>query len=279
MKRTILISLFAVFLAGCGSGSIAVLVDKTPQVIFPDREFVPKWDNGYKVGQETDAVHLSTQDMATIGAGVSGAAASALPAMALPAFGAATAGIGAVVAGAVYFSCPLTDCLTHEPYGDILMSGNVLRGVVFYNSVKGRNDPSLSDINHYQRYSEYRIFKNPENISAVAFPRPNIWTGAEWGDNSLYEESLGLQGGDLVDVYYPHNPNLEREAIAKKLIYSGTIVRIVCKYDDDDCFDKYARNDDNFILGRWKTLEEYKAEYTTTGGFPNTETPTTATSE
>ena len=261
-KRTILISLFAVFLAGCGSS----------------RQFISEIDYGYEVG--IDKAHLNHVDNMMIGAGVSGAASAALPAMSLGAFGAATGGVALVAVGvAPVVACPLTKCWTHEPYGGILMSGNVLRGQIAYSPIYGRDDPSLPKINTFHKYAEYRVFKNPELAAATVFPRGTLISNSEWSDYPLFEESLGLQGGDLVDVYYPHNPDLEREAIAKKLIYSGTIVRIVCKYDDDDCFDKYARNDDNFILGRWKTLEEYKAEYTTTGGFPNTETPTTATSE
>ena len=260
MKRTILISLFAVFLAGC-AGS---------------RKFT-EIDSGYRV--DDDSVHLNYLENTAINSAIAGAASAALPAsLGLGAFSAATGGIAIVAAATTpLITCPLTKCYGHEPYDDILMSGNVLRGEIVYVPLYGRDDPSLPKINPWHINAEYRIFKKPEKATSVAFPINSI--DGKWGDYPLFEESLGLQGGDLVDVYYPHNPNLEREAIAKKLIYSGTIVRIVCKYDDDDCFDKYARNDDNFILGRWKTLEEYKAEYTTTGGFPNTETPTTATSE
>ena len=273
-KRTILISLFAVFLAGCASGTNG-------------RQFVSELDDGYKLTEksaEEAGPSLSQGENMMIGAGVSGAASAALPAsLGLGAFGAATGGIALVAVGiAPLAACSLTKCYAHEPFGKILMSGNVLRGKVHYRNFNmgihgSKNNPSIPE---WKLPIKYRVFKNPELAAAVVFQQPNEWTDvAEWSDYPLFEESLGLQGGDLVDVYYPHNPNLEREAIAKKLIYSGTIVRIVCKYDDDDCFDKYARNDDNFILGRWKTLEEYKAEYTTTGGFPNTETPTTATSE
>ena len=264
-KITILISLFAVFLAGC-AGS---------------RKFT-EIDSGYRV--DDDSVHLSAEEISFVGMGATSAGAATLPAaMALPAFGVATfAAAGIAGWGLPVAVCNSTKkCFGHEPYGDILMSGNVLRGQLPYIFSAGEENPELKGLHSWGviGISQYRVFKNPKNASHVLFPKNTNGWGSKWYDNALYEKSLGLQSGDLVDVYYPHNPNLEREAIAKKLIYSGTIVRIVCKYDDDDCFDKYARNDDNFILGRWKTLEEYKAEYTTTGGFPNTETPTTATSE
>ena len=250
--KHILILFLAFALSGCGG-----------------RQFVPEWDTGYEVNEEElEAISNATETSVIAGAGATGVGAGLLPAAtSMGTFAGATTVMG--VAGIIAVPlvvCHLEKCWGHEPYGDILMSGNALRGEVAPPNVFS-SDPTLPSFHIYERYAEHRAFQHPGKHTLVAYPVDGL--SFEWGSVPLFQESLGLQRGDLVDVYFPHMPDLERRAIVDALIYPGVVAHVVCKHDDDDCFDKFEREDDNFILGRWKTADEFKAAFEESGGFPN----------